>query len=121
MNTFATLTILNKFMETSKEYYEKIMSSFKANRKGRTLRRYCLDEGVDYQWMLKTQKEQAKCAEVENVPGTHEHFIPLEVSESSLSVSEWSIESLVLSGTLGKIEVKCSTLSAAQHLLMKLA
>ena len=34
-------------MET-KEYFEKVMQDFNQNRKGRNLRKYCNDEGIDY-------------------------------------------------------------------------
>ena len=34
-------------MET-KECFEKVMQDFNQNRKGRSLRKYCSDEGVDY-------------------------------------------------------------------------
>lgn len=44
-------------METSKEYYDKIISDYKSNGSGRSLRKYCMDEGVDYQWMMKARKE----------------------------------------------------------------
>lgn len=32
----------------AKEYFEKVMQDFNQNRKGRSLRKYCSDEGVDY-------------------------------------------------------------------------
>ena len=34
-------------METSKEYYDKIISDYKSNGSGLSLRKYCMDEGVD--------------------------------------------------------------------------
>ena len=37
-------------MET-KEYFEKVMQDFNQNRKGRNLRKYCNDEGIDYKWL----------------------------------------------------------------------
>ena len=36
-----------KIVET-KECFEKVMQDFNQNRKGRSLRKYCSDEGVDY-------------------------------------------------------------------------
>ncbi len=32
----------------SKEYFEKIMQDYNQNGKGRSLRKYCKDEAVDY-------------------------------------------------------------------------
>ena len=37
-------------MET-KEYFEKVMQDFNQNRRGRNLRKYCSDEGIDYKWL----------------------------------------------------------------------
>ena len=65
-------------METSKEYYDKIISDYKSNGSGRSLRKYCMDEGVDYQWMMKARKEYSR---VPQVAGTSSHFIPLSVEE----------------------------------------
>ena len=41
-------------MET-KEYFEKVMQDYNQNRDGRSLRKYCKDEGIDYDWLV--QKE----------------------------------------------------------------
>lgn len=38
-------------MET-KEYFESVMQGFYQNRNGRSLRKYCTDNGVDYKWLL---------------------------------------------------------------------
>ena len=35
----------------SKEYFEKVMQDYNQNRKGRSLRKYCKDEAVDYDWL----------------------------------------------------------------------
>ena len=37
-------------MET-REYFEKVMQDFNQIRKGRNLRKYCSDEGIDYKWL----------------------------------------------------------------------
>ncbi len=34
----------------SKEYFEKVMQDYNLNRKGRSLRKYCKDEAVEYAW-----------------------------------------------------------------------
>ena len=36
----------------SKEYFEKVMLDCNQNRKGRSLRKYCKDEAVDYDWLI---------------------------------------------------------------------
>ena len=35
----------------SKEYFEKVMQDYNQNRNGRSLRKYCKDEAVDYDWL----------------------------------------------------------------------
>ena len=37
----------------SKEYFEKLMQDYNQNRKGRSLRKYCKDEAVDYDWLIQ--------------------------------------------------------------------
>jgi hypothetical protein len=40
----------------TKEYFEKVMQDFNQNRKGRSLRKYCSDEGADYKWLSEYKK-----------------------------------------------------------------
>ena len=40
----------------SKEYFEKVMQDYNQNRKGRSLRKYCKDEVVDYDWLIQYKK-----------------------------------------------------------------
>ena len=40
----------------SKEYFEKVMQDYSQNRKGRSLRTYCKDEAVDYDWLIQYKK-----------------------------------------------------------------
>ena len=40
----------------SKEYFEKVMQDYNQNRKGRSLRKYCKDEAVDYDWLILYKK-----------------------------------------------------------------
>ena len=37
-------------MET-REYFEKVMQDYNQKRKGRSLRKYCKEEAVDYDWL----------------------------------------------------------------------
>ena len=46
-------TVLNSHKMESKEYFEKIMQDHNQNRKGRSLRKYCKDEAVDYDWLIQ--------------------------------------------------------------------
>ena len=42
-------------MET-REYFEKVMQDYNQNRKGRSLRKYCKDEAIDYNWIIEYKK-----------------------------------------------------------------
>ena len=41
----------------SKAYFEKVMQDFNQFRNGRSLRKYCTDEGIDYNWLIKYKKD----------------------------------------------------------------
>lgn len=43
-------------MET-KEYFEKVMQDYDQHRNGRSLRKYCKDELIDYDWLLAFKKD----------------------------------------------------------------
>lgn len=49
-------TVLNSHKMESKEYFEKVMQDYNQNRKGRSLRKYCKDEAVDYDWLIQYKK-----------------------------------------------------------------
>ena len=49
-------TVLNSHKMESKEYFEKVMQDYNQNRKGRSLREYCKDEAVDYDWLIQYKK-----------------------------------------------------------------
>mgnify|MGYP004511650213 FL=1 len=114
-------------METSKEYYDEIISDYKSNGSGRSLRKYCMDEGVDYQWMMKARKEYSR---VPQVAGTSSHFIPLSVEEqaaentpdSSLKQEglSWRVSKLVLSRPYGNVEISGGSMPALLSLMAKL-
>ena len=40
----------------SNEYFEKVMQDYNQNWKGRSLRKYCKDEAVDYDWLIQYKK-----------------------------------------------------------------
>ena len=49
-NTFATIILKRNIME-SKAYFEKVMQDFNQFRNGRSLRKYCTDEGISEEWV----------------------------------------------------------------------
>ena len=40
----------------TREYFEKVMQDYNQNHKGRSLRKYCKDEAVDYDWLIEFKK-----------------------------------------------------------------
>ena len=68
-------------MET-KEYFEKVMQDFNQHRNGRSLRKFCQDEGIDYKWLQeykKTYPNETKPVQ-KSGPGP-QSFIPLVIEE----------------------------------------
>jgi len=115
-------------METSKEYYDKVMSDYRSRGARRSLRKYCLDEGVDYQWLLKAQKEYSRTAQPS---GTSSHFIPLSVegrnaaeksseTDKAQRPEEWRIQRMVLAGPHGEIEISGGSMPALLSLMANL-
>ena len=65
-------------MET-KEYFEKVMQDYNQHRNGRSLRKYCKEEGVDYDWLIEYKKNYPPR---NSEPSTEApSFIPLTMEE----------------------------------------
>ena len=73
-------------MET-KEYFEKVMQDFNQNRKGRNLRKYCNDEGIDYKWLSEYKRTYGvtKTVTVPQPAASDYGFTALDVIEERLS------------------------------------
>lgn len=103
-----------------------MMSDYRSRRGRRSLRKYCQDEGGDYQWLMRSRKEYTTPESPEEwrqLPGTAERFIPLEVSEPSADPrpSEWTISRLVLSGPSGEVTISAGTIASVVDLLDRLS
>ncbi len=70
-------------MET-KEYFEKVMQDYNQHRNGRSLRKYCKEEGVDYDWLIEYKKNYPprKLEPCTEVPS----FIPLTMEEKKNTI-----------------------------------
>ena len=70
-------------MET-REYFEKVMQDYNQNRKGRSLRKYCKEEAVDYDWLIEFKKSYRsnKLQPDENKKLGEGVFIALTVEEN---------------------------------------
>ena len=110
-------------MET-REYFEKVMQDFNQHRRGRNLRKYCRDEGIDYKW-LSAYKKQYTSAKGTLKQEEEPSLIPLTIiderfSEQSTpqSESKWSVKQLVIASPSGEeLEIKSTNLSVVVELL----
>lgn len=104
----------------SKEYFEKVMQDYNQNRKGRSLRKYCKDEAVDYDWLIqykKTYPLQEKPQEP-----SQDAFIPITIKDDAPKPSTWQVETLILNSPDGEqIELKCNSLFVVAELLHKMS
>ena len=114
-------------MET-REYFEKVMQDFNQHRRGRNLRKYCSDEGIDYKW-LSAYKKQYTSTKGTLKQEEEPSFIPLTIiderfSEQSTpqSESKWSVKQLVIASPSGdELEIKSTNLSVVVELLRKMS
>ena len=115
-------------MET-KEYFEKVMQDYNQHRKGRNLRKYCSDEGIDYKWLVEYKKNYGACKpSSKDVNQDQSGFIPIQVIEerfdnpkSESAGAGWSIKQVVLSAPGGDdIDIRCYNLAAFLDLLRKM-
>ena len=108
-------------MET-KEYFEKVMQDFNQNRNGRSLRKYCKDEAVDYDWLMKYKKSYPGNVASKSSP-EQQSFIPLAVEEEKKPETKvWQVSCLRLeSPDGGFIEINSNNLAAVTSLLQSLS
>ncbi len=105
-------------MET-KEYFEKVMQDYNQHRNGRSLRKYCKEEGVDYDWLIEYKKNYParKSEPAIEAPS----FISLSLEEKTMP-SVWQVAQLVLSSPAGDmVEIKSNNLLVAAELLRKMS
>lgn len=104
----------------SKEYFEKVMQDYNQHRNGRSLRKYCRDEAIDYDWLIefkKTYPERKEEASQQPMAG----FIPLTVSDGVVSHG-WQVSQLTLLSPEGAtIEIKSNNLQVVAELLQKMS
>ena len=104
----------------SKEYFEKVMQDYNQNRKGRSLRKYCKDEAVDYDWLIHYKKNyplQEKQQEL-----LQDAFIPITIKEVAPKSTTWQVETLILKSPDGElIEIKSNSLFVVAELLHKMS
>ena len=103
-------------MET-REYFEKVMQDYNQNRNGRSLRKYCKDEAVDYNWLMEFKKTYSASKPVEQ-----QSFITLSLEEETPKQMTWEVKVLQLQSPDGdSIEIKSNNLYVVSELLRKLS
>lgn len=112
-------------MET-REYFEKTMQDFNQHRNGRSLRKYCADEGVDYKWLCEYRKTYAASSGSSSTTKQSEGFVRLKMIDEAVIPKEeegrkWEVLQLVIGTPSGEtIEIKSSNLGAVSELLRKM-
>ena len=95
------------------------MQDYNQHRNGRSLRKYCKEEGVDYDWLLEYKKNYPprRIETDTEAPG----FISLSLEEKTVP-SVWQVAQLVLSSPTGDmVEIKSNNLLVAAELLRKMS
>ena len=106
-------------MET-REYFEKVMQDYNQNGKGRSLRKYCKDEAVDYNWLMEFKKTYSASKPQTQQPV--QSFISLSLEEETPRQMTWEVKMLQLQSPDGdSIEIKSNNLYAVSELLRKLS
>ena len=105
----------------SKEYFEKVMQDYNQNRRGRSLRKFCKDEAVDYDWIMEFKKNYpANCSSESQTQQSA--FIPLSITEEKPEHTSWSVDQLILKSPDGNtLEIKSSSLFVVAELLHKMS
>ena len=85
----------------SKEYFEKVIQDYNQHRNGRSLRKYCKDEAIDYDWVIKFKKTYPVRSTEKEEPA--EGFVPLTVTEEPAPALEWSVEHLVRKYSVNRV------------------
>ena len=114
-------------MET-REYFEKVMQDYNQNRKGRSLRKYCKEETVDYDWLIEFKKSYRsnKLQPNENKKLGEGEFIALTVEENFVPEQQtpagWQVERLILKSPTGdEMEICAMVVRAWQESSVKIS
>lgn len=103
----------------SKDYFEKVMQDYNQTRNGRSLRKYCKDEAVDYALLMEFKKNYR--SRISNASNSQDScFLPLSVSEPPRVQLSWQVDMLLLKSLDGNmVEIRSSSLFIVAELLQK--
>ena len=66
----------------SKEYFEKVMQDYNQNRNGCSLRKYCKDEAIDYNWVIEYKKNYPLQGK-KQTEQPQDAFIPITIKDDT--------------------------------------
>lgn len=115
---------LNYYSMETKEYFEKVMQDFNQHRNGRSLRKYCQDEGIDYKWLQEYKRTYPnETKPVQESKPEPQSFIPLVIEEEKTQPKPvWQVSHLRLeSPDGGFIDINSNNLAAVTSLLQSLS
>ena len=115
---------LNYYSMETKEYFEKVMQDFNQHRNGRSLRKYCQDEGIDYKWLQEYKRTYPnETKPVQESKPEPQSFIPLVIEEEKTQPKPvWQVSHLRLeSPDGGFIDINSNNLVAVTSLLQSLS
>ena len=93
----------DELLSEGEKYFEKVMQDFNQNRKGRNLRKYCNDEGIDYKWLSeykRTYGATKTASATKNSTTDGISFTALDVIESKMTPEEPRKEMFLLSNAV---------------------
>ena len=120
----------DELLSEGEKYFEKVMQDFNQNRKGRNLRKYCNDEGIDYKWLSEYKRTYgaAKTASTTKTGTTDDiSFTALDVIEGKMSPEEphkdsgWTVKQVIICSPEGEeLELRSDNLLVVSKLLSKM-
>ena len=101
----------DELLSEGEKYFEKVMQDFNQNRKGRNLRKYCNDEGIDYKWLSeykRTYGATKTASATKNSTTDGISFTALDVIESKMTPEEprkesgWTVKQIIICSPEGE-------------------
>ena len=120
----------DELLSEGEKYFEKVMQDFNQNRKGRNLRKYGNDEGIDYKWLSeykRTYGATKTASATKNSMTDDISFTALDVIESKMSPEEsrkesgWTVKQIIICSPEGEeLELRSDNLLVVSKLLSKM-
>ena len=100
----------DELLSECEKYFEKVMQDFNQNRKGRNLRKYCNDEGIDYKWLSEFKRTYGATKPLSSQKSSPSAlgFTALDVIEGKLPAevphkeSGWAVKQIIICSPEGE-------------------